>query len=119
MKTPTFLFHSMSCLSARYVTNYGDMSLIIIMHMSLTMSEIDFVENMAQEQLRYENIFQRQNEMLSVSIPKFEAAVLEFQNSSPFFAKPGQCWEPAQENVGDYLQASGKFDADLFYLIFT
>ena len=67
--------------------------------------QTNFVENMAQEQLRYENIFQRQNdEALSVKIPEFEAAVLEFQNSSPFFAKPGQRWEPAQGNVDDYLR---------------
>ena len=73
--------------------------------MSLTMSEVDFVENMTQEQLRYENICQRQNEALSLNVPEFEAAVLEFQTSSPpLFAKPGQCWEPAPENVDDFLK---------------
>jgi len=63
---------------------------------------VDFIENMAQKQIRYETIFGEQAEVLGADLPKFEAAMAQLQKS-PLVAKHGQRWEPTQENVDVYL----------------
>ena len=70
--------------------------------MDPTSSEADFIENMAQEQCRYETIFGEQAEVLRADPPKFEAAMAQIQQS-PLVAKGGQPWEPTQDNVDEYL----------------
>jgi hypothetical protein len=63
---------------------------------------VDFVEDMAQKQIRYETIFGEQAEVLRSDPPKFEAAMAQLQKS-PLVAKRGQRWEPTQDNVDEYL----------------
>jgi hypothetical protein len=67
-----------------------------------TPAEVLFIENMAKEQLRYETIFSAQAEVLRTDRPKFEAAMAQIQQS-PLIAKRGQRWEPAQDNIDEYL----------------
>lgn len=63
---------------------------------------VDFVEDMAQKQIRYETIFGEQAEVLRSDLPKFEVAMAQLQKS-PLVAKRGQRWEPSQDNVDEYL----------------
>jgi len=57
---------------------------------------------MAQEQFRYEMIFEEHNSVLRADPKKFEAAIAQVQQS-PLVAKPGQRWEPAADGVDEYL----------------
>jgi hypothetical protein len=50
---------------------------------------VDFVEDMAQNQIKYETIFGEQAEVLRSDLPKFEAAMAQLQKS-PLVAKHGQ-----------------------------
>jgi hypothetical protein len=70
--------------------------------MSRASTAVDFVEDMAQEQIKYETIFGEQAEVLRSDLPKFEEAMTQIQKS-PLVAQPGQRWEPTQDNVDDYL----------------
>ncbi|KAF8813564.1 hypothetical protein BYT27DRAFT_7220449 [Phlegmacium glaucopus] len=63
---------------------------------------VDFVEDMAQKQVRYKTIFGEQAKVLRSDLPKFEAAMAQLQKS-PLVAKRGQRWEPTQDNVDEYL----------------
>ena len=65
-------------------------------------TEVDFIENMAQKQIKYETIFSDQAEVLRADLPKFEAAMAQLQKS-PLVAKRGQRWEPTQDNVDEYV----------------
>lgn len=67
-----------------------------------TPAEVEFIEIMAKEQLRYETIFSAQAELLRTSPPDFEAAMVQIQES-PLIAKRGQPWEPTEDNVDHYL----------------
>ena len=64
---------------------------------------VDFIENMAQKQIKYETIFGDQAEVLREDLPKYEAAMSQLQKS-PLVAKHGQRWEPTQDNVDKYLE---------------
>jgi hypothetical protein len=70
--------------------------------MSRASTAVDFVEDMAQKQIKYETIFGEQAEVLRSDLPKFEEAMTQIQKS-PLVAQPGQRWEPTQDNVDDYL----------------
>ena len=70
--------------------------------MGLTSAELDFVEHMAQEQFRYETIFEELRKGLQTDQAKYEEAIAKTRQS-PFVAKPGQCWEPTQDKVDEYL----------------
>ena len=63
---------------------------------------VDFVEDMARKQIRYEAIFGEQAEVLRSHLPKFEAAMAQLQES-PLVAKHGQRWEPTQDNVDEIM----------------
>jgi hypothetical protein len=69
--------------------------------MRYTLAEVEFIEIMAKEQLRYENIFSAQAELLRTDPPNFEAAMAQIQRS-PLIAKRGQPWEPTEDNVDRY-----------------
>ena len=43
--------------------------------MCLTPDQVDFIENMAKEQLRYETVIAEQSEVLRTDPPKLEAAI--------------------------------------------
>jgi hypothetical protein len=70
--------------------------------MTLTSTERDFVEHMAQEQYRYETIFGEQRKVLQTDQTKYLEAIAKTRQSS-FVAKPGQRWEPTQDKVDEYL----------------
>ena len=70
--------------------------------MCCTSTAVDFIENIAQKQIRYETIFGEQAEVLRSDLPKFEAAMAQLQKS-PLVAKRGQRWEPTQDDVDEYL----------------
>jgi len=70
--------------------------------MSHTAAEVDFIECMAQEQFRYEAIFEEHAQVLRADMPRFKAAMAKFQQT-PLVAKFGQRWEPTQDNVDEYL----------------
>jgi hypothetical protein len=70
--------------------------------MRLTPAEIEFVESMTKEQLRYETIFSTQAEWLRTDPPNFAAAMAQIEQS-PLIAKHGQPWEPTPDNVDQYL----------------
>ena len=65
-------------------------------------STANFIENMAQEQIRYETIFGEQAEVLRADILRFEGAMARIQQS-PLVAKRGQRWELTQDDVDEYL----------------
>lgn len=67
-----------------------------------TPTEVDFVEYIAQERVRYESIFREQAEVLRTDQDKFNQAKAQIEHSS-FVAKPGQRWQPAQDKVDEYL----------------
>jgi hypothetical protein len=67
-----------------------------------TSAVVDLIENMAQEQLRYETIYEKQAEVLRTDPLKFGAAMVQIQQS-PLVAKHGQRWQPTQDNVDEYL----------------
>ena len=67
-----------------------------------TPAEIEFIETMAKEQLRYETIFSTQAEWLRTDPLKFTAAMAKIKQS-PLIAKHGQPWEPTPDNVDQYL----------------
>src|SRR6266436_4113269 len=70
--------------------------------MRLTPDQVEFVENMAREQLRYQTIINEQSEVLRTDPPELEAATARVQQS-PLVAKRGQRWEPTQDKVDEYL----------------
>jgi hypothetical protein len=70
--------------------------------MSLTSTERDLVEHMAQEQFRYESIFEEQRKILQKDQAKYEQAIAKTLQSS-FVAKPGQHWQPTQDKVDEYI----------------
>ena len=70
------------------------------MHRSST--AVDFVEDMAQKRIKYETIFTEQAEVLKTDPPRFAAAMANIQQS-PLVAKQGQCWQPTQDKVDEYL----------------
>ena len=65
-------------------------------------AKVDLIENIAQKQFRYETIFGEQAEVLRADLPKYEAAMSQFQKS-PLIAKDGQSWEPTPDKVEEYL----------------
>ena len=67
-----------------------------------TSTVVDFIENIAHQQLRYETIFTEQAEVLRADQPKFDEAMAQLQKS-PLVAKPGQHWQPTQDKVDEYL----------------
>ena len=70
--------------------------------MPFTPADAAFIEHVAQEELRYETIFTNQAEVLRADVPNFERAMTQIQQS-PLVAKPGQCWQPAEDNIDEYL----------------
>ena len=70
--------------------------------MPLTPAEVDFVENMAQQQIRYETILIDQTEILKTDQLEFDRARAQIQQST-FVAKPGQRWVPTQDKVDEHL----------------
>ncbi len=70
--------------------------------MCLTPDQVNFIENMVKELLRYETIIAEQSEVLRTDPPKLEAATVQVQQS-PLVAKCGQWWEPTQDKVDEYL----------------
>jgi len=70
--------------------------------MRLTPDQVEFVENMAREQRRYQTIINEQSEVLRTDPPESEAATARVQQS-PLVAKRGQRWEPTQDKVDEYL----------------
>src|SRR5260221_13914022 len=70
--------------------------------MCLTPDQVNFIENMVKELLRYETIIAEQSEVLRTDPPKLEAATVQVQQS-PLVAKCGQRWEPTQDKVDEYL----------------
>jgi hypothetical protein len=70
--------------------------------MSLTSTERDLVEHMAQEQFRYESIFEEQHKILITDQAKYEQAIAKVRQSS-FVANPGQRWQPPQDKVDEYI----------------
>jgi len=67
-----------------------------------TPAVLNSIEHMAQEQLKYETIFSENAEILKADQPKFDAAMVQIQQS-PLVAKPGQRWQPTQETADEYL----------------
>ena len=67
-----------------------------------TRAQVDFIESMTKERLRYETICAEQGEMLRSDPPKFEAAMAQARKS-PLIAKRGQLWEPKDYDVDEYL----------------
>jgi len=61
-----------------------------------------FVEDIARAQLHYEAIIVAQTDVLRLDPVAFEAAAVKVQQS-PLIAKSGQRWEPAQDDVEQYL----------------
>jgi hypothetical protein len=70
--------------------------------MSLTSTERDFIEHIAQEQIRYETLFAQQRDVLLTDRAKYDEAIAQTRKSH-LVAKPGQGWEPTQDNVDEYL----------------
>jgi hypothetical protein len=70
--------------------------------MSLTSTERDLVEHIAQERIRYESIFEEQRKILQTDQAKYDQAIAKTRQSS-FVAKPGQRWQPPQDKVDEYL----------------
>ncbi|KAF9783942.1 hypothetical protein BJ322DRAFT_887153 [Thelephora terrestris] len=69
----------------------------------LTPAEVELIETIAKEQLRYENIISAQAEFLRTDPPNFEAAMAWQVQQSPLVANRGQRWGPAQGDVDQYL----------------
>lgn len=67
-----------------------------------TSAVLDFIEHMAQEQLKYEIIFAENAEILKADQHKFDAAMVQIQQS-PLVAKPGQRWQSTPETADEYL----------------
>ena len=70
--------------------------------MSLTPTELEIVESLAQEHIRYEKIWHEQREILQKDQVDYTQAI-EQALQSPFVAKPGQRWRPTQDMVDEYL----------------
>jgi hypothetical protein len=70
--------------------------------MSHTLAEIEFIQTIAKEQLKYETVFSAEAELLRTDPLNFEAAMAQIQQKQ-LIAKPGQRWEPTQDNVDRYL----------------
>jgi len=60
---------------------------------------VDFIKD---ELLRYEAVFAKQAGFLRADPCSFQAAMVKIQQS-PLVAKDGQCWEPTENNIDDYL----------------
>jgi len=67
-----------------------------------TRAQVNLIENMAKERLRYETICAEQAEVLRSDPSKFEAAMVQIQKS-PLIARHGQLWEPKEDDVDEYL----------------
>ena len=67
-----------------------------------TRTQLDFIENMAKERLRYETICAEQGEVLRSDPPKFNAAVVRICQS-PLIAKCSQVWKPKEDDADQYL----------------
>ena len=50
--------------------------------MSLTPAEVNFVEHIVQEKLRYEAIFEEQSKVFQADEAKFKQVIMQFQQSS-------------------------------------
>jgi hypothetical protein len=70
--------------------------------MTLTPAELDVVESMAQEHIRYQKIWHEQEEVLKKDQVDY-AQALERVMQSPSVAKPGQRWRPTEGKVDEYL----------------
>jgi hypothetical protein len=70
--------------------------------MPLTPTEVDFVESIAQQQIKYETIFSKQAEVLRTNPPELERVAAQL-NQSPLVAKRGQRWQPTLDKVDEYL----------------
>lgn len=75
--------------------------------MPYTQAQLEFIENAAQEQHKYQTIFAYHCQVLQTDPVKYEAAMQEVQRSSVEL-NPGKCWERAQEDLEKYL---GECDA--------
>lgn len=73
--------------------------------MGLTSAELDFVEHIAQEQIRDETIFKEQRKVLQTDQAKYMEAIAKTRatRQSSFVAKPGQRWQTPQDKVDEYL----------------
>lgn len=70
--------------------------------MSLTSTEGDYVEHLAQKRFRYSRIFEERRLILMKDQAKYEEAIAKVRQSS-FVAKPGQRWQPPDDQVDEYL----------------
>lgn len=70
--------------------------------MHQTSTAVDFVEDIAQKRIKYETIFTEQAAVLRSDPARFEAAMANIQQSS-LVAKQGQCWQPTQDKIDEYL----------------
>jgi hypothetical protein len=70
--------------------------------MPLTPPEIELIETIATEQLKYESILSAQAEVPRTGQPNLEAAMARIQQS-PLVAEHSQQWETTKDNVGQYL----------------
>jgi hypothetical protein len=67
-----------------------------------TPAELELIETLAKERLRYETIFSTQAEVLRTDPANRDAAVARMRES-PHVAKRGECWEPKEDDVDQYL----------------
>ena len=70
--------------------------------MTLTPTEFDIVESLAQEHIKYQIIWREQREVLQKDQVRYAQAI-EQAKQSPIIAKPGQCWRPTPDKVDEYL----------------
>jgi hypothetical protein len=71
-------------------------------HRPHTPAEIEIIEAIATQRIKYENIITAQAKVLRTDQPNFEAAAARIRQS-PLVAKRGQQWEPKEDNVDQYL----------------
>jgi hypothetical protein len=70
--------------------------------MRQTTAEADTIEHIAQEQLKFEIVFEEQARVLRANQARCDVAMRKIQQT-PLVAKRGQHWEPTQDNADEYL----------------
>src|ERR1700722_2883451 len=70
--------------------------------MGQTTVEAGIIEHIAQEQLKFEIVFEEQARVLRADQARCDAAMKKIQQT-PLVAKHGQHWEPTQDTVDEYL----------------
>ena len=63
----------------------------------LTPAQVDFIENIVKEQLRYENIMEEQSEVQCLEQTWWSSKQPRHEFSS------GQRWQPARDDIDKYL----------------